>query len=238
MQCVECILLSNIAFLSLFRLARHVQSVQRLNSTCYLGAALDILANPLIAPISERWSPRSFAPLTISEGELETLFEAARWAASSFNEQPWRFIIATRSEPSFNLLASCLVEANHWAVNAPVLFLSIAHRNFTKNGTENRHAWHDVGLAVGSISIQAAAMGLQLHQMAGFSPELARRHFSIPDDFDPVAMTALGRPGDPQQLPEELRTAEIAQRGRRPLKELVFSGTFGCPAPCATANSP
>lgn len=199
---------------------------------------MNFLTNPLIAPISERWSPRSFAPEGLSQDELATLFEAARWAASSFNEQPWRFIIATRSEPSFTLLASCLVEANHWAVNAPVLILSIAHRTFTRNGNENRHAWHDVGLAVGSISIQAAAMGLQLHQMAGFTPELARSLFSIPEDFDPVAMTAIGRPGDPLQLPEELRTAELAQRGRLPLRDLVFSKTFGCPAPCAVASLP
>lgn len=198
---------------------------------------MDILATPLIDPIRERWSPRSFTPQAVSPIELATLFEAARWSASSFNEQPWRFIVAARNEPSFTQLANCLVEANQWAANAPVLILSMAQRTFTKNAQDNRHAWHDVGLAVGSLSIQATAMGLQLHQMAGFNPESARAHFFIPNEFDPVAMMALGRPGDPDQLPEKLRADEVKQRGRRPLSELVFSERFGNSAPCATAIS-
>lgn len=196
---------------------------------------MDIPTLPLLAPIRERWSPRAFLPLAISHIELATLFEAARWAASSFNEQPWRFIVATRDEPGFQVLADCLLEANHWAMEAPVLFLTVAHHTFTRDGADNHHAWHDVGLAMGNLSIQAAAMDLQLHQMAGFVPERARDAFAIPRDFDPVAIVALGRPGEALQLADKLRAIELAPRTRRHLNELVFAESFGHPAPCTAA---
>ena len=186
---------------------------------------------PLLEAISDRWSPRSFEPRPVEPAKLRTLLEAARWAPSCYNEQPWRFIVATREDAAFDRLANCLVEANHWAVNAPVLLLSIARTTFAKNGKPNRHAWHDVGLAMGILCVQTTALGLHLHQMAGFDPARACSEFAIPDGYEPVAVAALGYVGNPNVLPEPLRAAELAPRERRELRESVFSERFGAPAP-------
>ena len=139
--------------------------------------------HPVLDVIKKRWSPRAFADRRVEPETLKQLLEAARWAASSFNEQPWRFILATKDEPEhYARVLDCLIEGNQaWAQHAPVLMLTVARKTFTRNGKPNRHAWHDVGLAMGNMVAQATALGLLLHQMAGILPEKARVVFAIPD---------------------------------------------------------
>jgi nitroreductase len=171
--------------------------------------------------IAGRWSPRTFADRPVEPEKLASIFEAARRAASCFNEQPWRFVWAPREEKElFAGLAESLVEKNRdWADKAPVLFLSVAARYFANGGKENRHARHDVGLAMGNLTLQAASVGLMVHQMAGFDAARARENLNIPDEFEPVAMVAVGYP-EPQNPPE-------GRREKRPLAESVFHGSWG-----------
>ena len=188
---------------------------------------------PIHELLRERWSPRAFADRMVEPEELRSLLEAARWAPSSFNEQPWSFIVATKQHPGeYERLLSCLVEGNvRWAQHAPVLMLSVARLAFERNGKPNRHAFHDVGLAVENLVIQATAFGLAVHQMAGFHVDKARELFSIPDGHEPVAALVLGFPGDPAGLPEDLREREVAPRIRKPLESFVFSGQWGQSSP-------
>lgn len=185
----------------------------------------------LLEAVRRRWSPRAFAPRPVPRDDLRTLLEAARWAPSSFNEQPWRFLVAEKDDPDgFARALSCLREKNRaWAESAPVLLLTLAKRSFSNTGGANRHAWHDVGLAMGQLSVQATALGLYLHQMAGILPERVREAYAVPEDFDPVTGVAVGYLGDPETLPEDLRAKERRERRRRPLEELAFAGRFGEP---------
>ena len=181
--------------------------------------------DPLLA---RRWSPRAFSERSVEKTVLCSLFEAARWAPSCFNEQPWSFLLAGKENAAeFERLASCLSPGNHWARRAPILALSVAALDFAGNSKPNRHAYHDVGLAVENLVIQATAMGLASHQMAGFDVEKARELFQIPARHDPVAMIALGYPADPDSLPEDLRKRELAQRSRKPIRKFVYSGHWG-----------
>ena len=188
---------------------------------------------PIHELLRERWSPRAFADRMVEPEKLRSLLEAARWAPSSFNEQPWSFIVATKEHPGeYERLLSCLVEGNiRWAQHAPVLMLSVAKLAFERNQKPNRHAFHDVGLAVENMVIQATALGLAVHQMAGFHVDKARELFSIPDGHEPVAALVLGFPGDPAGLPEDLREREVAPRIRKPLESFVFSGQWGQSSP-------
>jgi len=183
--------------------------------------------------IRKRWSPRAFSQKPVGEAALRSLLEAARWAASCFNEQPWRFLVARRENPEeFARMLSCLVEGNQkWAGNAPVLMLTAASRVFARNGKPNRHAFHDVGLATAQMALQAAALGLWIHPMAGFLPDHARELYLIPEDFDPVTAIALGYPGNPADLPEDLQKMELAPRTRRPQGSFVFASSWGKPLP-------
>lgn len=171
--------------------------------------------------IRKRYSPRVFSDRSVSIETVRVLMEAARWAASSFNEQPWRFVVARREdEEGHARLLDCLSPGNReWTQSAPVLMLSIASMRFTKNGKPNRHAFHDVGLAASQMTIQAVALGLMVHQMAGFDVEKARTTLQIPDGFEPVAAVAFGYPGQ-----EERRS-----KPRRPQSDTVFETRFGNP---------
>jgi nitroreductase len=148
------------------------------------------------------------------------------------NEQPWAFVVATREDAqNHEKLVSVLMEANRlWARKAPVLILTVAHNKFTKNGNPNRHSFHDVGQAAANLVIQATSLGLIAHQMGGFSVEDARKQFAVPEDWDPVSVIALGYPGDPSSLSEQMRERETARRQRKPLESFVFSGAWGHPA--------
>ena len=185
-----------------------------------------------------RWSPRAFAGRPVEPEKLRSLLEAARWAPSSFNEQPWAYLVATREEPEqFARLLSVLLEGNRaWAQKAPVLMLSVAKLRFDHNGNPNRHAFHDVGLATANLVTQATAMGLSVHQMGGFDAEKAREVFAIPEGWEPVAAIALGYPGDASALPGRLRDFELAPRTRKPLEEFVFTGRWGQTSPVVTPD--
>lgn len=183
---------------------------------------------PLIEVIRERWSPRAFSEREPTDDELALVFEAARWAASSYNEQPWRYIVVRRGEPEFADAIAGLTAGNQvWAAGAPVLGFSLTQTNFTQTGEPNRHAWHDVGAASAQLSIQAASIGLMVHQMAGIERDVVRERFAVPAELEVVAGMALGWAGDPTQLPEKLRSAELRPRTRRPLNETLVRGRFG-----------
>lgn len=179
--------------------------------------------------LARRWSPRAFDERPVDPDTLRTLFEAARWAPSSNNEQPWRFIVATKQhQTDWNRLLECLAEGNRrWAFRAPVLVLSVASLHFEDDGKLNRHAFHDTGLATENFVLQATAQGLAAHQMAGFDVEKARLDLRIPAGYEPVAMIAVGYPGDPALLPERLREREFRPRDRRPIEEWTFAGQWG-----------
>ncbi|HUJ33508.1 MAG TPA: nitroreductase family protein [Candidatus Acidoferrum sp.] len=188
---------------------------------------------PIHELLSKRWSPRAFDPRPVEPEKLRSLFEAARWAASSYNAQPWFFIVATKDDrKSFDRVLECFIEFNRaWAKTAPVIGLSAARVKFEHSGQDNRHAFHDVGQAAANLAAQASAMGLQLHQMAGILPDKARELLSIPEGYEAVAGFALGYPGDPASLPNELRERETAPRARKPLESFVFEGKWGETAP-------
>ncbi len=188
-----------------------------------------VSAHPIHELLKRRWSPLAFSGRMVEPEKLQSLFEAARWAPSCFNEQPWNFVVCTRDNPEdHERLVSCLSEGNQpWARTAPVLMLSVARRTFARNGNPNRHALHDVGLAVENLILQAMALDLFAHQMAGFDVAKARSLFGIPDDHEPVAAIALGYPGDPEQLPPPLRERQMAPRQRKPLDQFVFGGRWG-----------
>jgi nitroreductase len=185
--------------------------------------------HPIHDLLRRRWSPRAFADRPVDRDTLLRLLEAARWAPSSYNEQPWAFLLGTRDQPQEHArVLGCLVEFNQsWAAAAPVLLLTVAHRVLTGKDMENRHAWHDVGLAVGCLTMQATHEGLAVHQMAGIVPEKVRSAFDVPADWEPVSGVAIGYPGDPASLPEPLRQRELAARTRKPLSSFVFSGRWG-----------
>jgi nitroreductase len=188
---------------------------------------------PIHNLLKHRWSPRAFADREVDPAILRSLFEAARWASSSYNGQPWSFIIATRSEPeAFQRVLSCFVEFNvGWAKNAPVIGISVARLNFEKNGSPNRHSYHDVGQAMANLALEAVANGLQLHQMAGIVVDKAREALAIPEGHDPVAGFALGYPGDPQELPDQLRDRELAPSERKTADSFVYDGKWGQKSP-------
>ena len=184
---------------------------------------------PIEPLLQQRWSPRAFADRPVESEKLLRLLEAARWAASCANQQPWYFIVATREDATeYARLLSCLRENNQqWAAHAPVLMVSVAKLSFDMNDQPNRYAFHDVGLAAANLIVQATALGLFVHQMAGFYPDKVRELYGVPDDFEPVAGIVLGYPGDPATLSEELRQRELAPRVRKPLETFVFQGAWG-----------
>jgi len=189
---------------------------------------------PVHDVISHRWSPRAFDSRTIPPHELKCLFEAARWAASSYNAQPWYYIVATKDDPeNFQKVLSTFVEFNQsWAKNASAVALSVAGHKMPHDGSQNRHAFHDVGAASTTLAIEAASHGFQVHQMAGIIPDKAREVFGIPENFEAVAGFAIGYPGDPLTLPEgRLRDNETGARSRKPLTDFVFSGKWGNVSP-------
>lgn len=180
-----------------------------------------------------RWSPRAFDDRPVEPEQLRSLLEAARWAPSSNNEQPWRFLVATKDVPAdYERLLACLLEGNRrWAHRAPVLMLSVASLTFEDDGKPNRHALHDTGLAAENLVLQAVALGLAAHQMAGFDMKKARDTCLIPPGFEPVAMIALGYTGDLALFPDYLRERELKLRERRPVGEFAFSSQWGQVSP-------
>ncbi len=179
--------------------------------------------------LARRFSPYAYAERTVDETTLRSLFEAARWAASSYNEQPWSYIVATREDPdAFGKLVSCLSEPNRpWAKRASALAIGVVSRLFRRNGKPNRAAVHDLGLAAGNLLVEATARGLWVHQMIGIIPERARELYEIPEHHEAYTALAIGHLGDPDELPEDYAKRDRAERTRKPLREFVFGARFG-----------
>ena len=188
---------------------------------------------PISELIAERWSPYAFDNRLVPDADLRSLFEAARWAPSSYNEQPWSYIVATRdNSEQFQRLLSCLVDANQvWAKAAPVLALGVVSLKFARNAKDNRAAVHDLGLASGNLVLEATARGLFVHQMIGILPDRAREVYGIPEGHEAWTGLAIGYRGDPTNLPEPLRERERTPRQRKPLQEFVFNGKWENPSP-------
>ena len=162
----------------------------------------------------------------ITDDELMTLFEAARWAPSTYNEQEWRFLYARRDTPHFDTFFSLLAEANQqWCHRAAVLMVVLSHKVFMRNGKPNPVHTFDAGAAFENLALQGSVMGLVVHGMAGFDRGKARAALKVPDDYDVEAMVAVGRPGDPEELPEELQSREIPS-DRMPVSDFVREGSF------------
>src|SRR5215475_8524284 len=184
---------------------------------------------PVHELIQNRWSPRAFSDKAVPAEILQSLFEAARWAPSSNNEQPWAFIVATKDDQeNFEKSLGALVEFNAgWARKAPVLVIAVAELAFAKNNTPNRNAQYDTGAARALLSVEATARGLFVPQMAGFDPETAKEAYNIPQGWEPIAAMAIGYPGETESLPEPLLSREKAPRSRKPIREFVMSGEWG-----------
>lgn len=186
---------------------------------------------PVLEPIRRRRSTRHFDPeRPVPREHLLAMLEAARWAPSSRNAQPWRFVVCDAQDDPAALerARACLNPGNAWARSAPVLILAVA-RLHHDDGRPNAYAWHDVGLATAHLMLQAVALGLAVHPLAGFDRARAREAFVIPDGYEPVTMVAVGYPGDPARVPPEWAEREAAPRTRLPLGAIAFAGTWGRP---------
>jgi len=189
-----------------------------MNKNAETSVALD-------ANIAKRWSTRSFdETYTVSDADVLALLEAARWAASGSNAQPWRFFIARREDENFEKISQTLSGNNSvWAPKASLFIVALAQTH-TAEGKERKLAFYDVGLAVGQLGIQATALGLSLHQMAGFDAEALATSLDIASDLKPLVVIAVGKYSEQSSLPEELQERERATRGRKPLSEIVVAG--------------
>jgi nitroreductase len=185
--------------------------------------------HPVHDLIKHRWSPRAFSGQPVPPEILRSLFEAARWAPSSSNEQPWAFIVTTSDDKENHAkMLSTLVEFNQgWAKHAPVLVIAVSEMAFAKNGKPNRNAFYDTGAAVADLSMEATSRGLFVHQMAGFDPHKAIELLEIPSGWEPIAAFTIGYPGNPDSLPDTLRQRELGPRERKPLVTFVMSGHWG-----------
>lgn len=183
---------------------------------------------PIHALLAARWSPRAMDPdKPVSRSDLTSLLEAARWAPSCFGDEPWRYLVFDRSrdEAGWRRAFDCLSEGNRaWVCNAPIILASCADSRFRNNDKPNRWGQHDTGAASENLCLQAAALGLVAHQMGGFDREALAGAFAIPQRYTPMAMIAVGHPGDPSDLPASKREQELGPRRRQPLEEMVFEG--------------
>ena len=183
---------------------------------------------PIHELLQKRWSPRAFSEKLIDTELLNQLFEAARWAPSSYNEQPWRFIVARKdNEEAYEQLASVMNDFNQsWAMDAPVLVLALTKTTFDLNGRDNPHAGHDLGQAIAHLTFEATKNDLYVHQMAGILPEKARELYNISDDYNPMTMFAIGYKGQPESLNDKMKKQETSPRIRKDLDEIVFDGEW------------
>lgn len=178
----------------------------------------------------KRWSPRIFLDMPVGLEKLVSIFEAARWSASSMNEQPWRFIIGIKPDESWKMIFKTLVKGNQiWAHSAPVLTIVCGKKTYSHNNNPSAIFKYDVGQSVAHLSIEAMHQGIYVHQMGGFSAEKTTTLFKIPDDFQPLTAIAIGFIGDPESLSGTLKTRELATRSRKNLNEIVFREKFGIP---------
>jgi nitroreductase len=175
--------------------------------------------------ITDRWSPVAFDSRPMDYDTIHLLFEAAKWAPSSRNGQPWRFIFATKDMPDYKLLLSLLSEKNQvWAQTAPMLVLPLAQAISTYKNRPNRLAFYEVGMAVGNLLIQATQMGLMVHQMGGYDEIRAKEELVIPTRYEPMAMMAIGYKGDVAGLPKDVAAWEKRKRERMEISKFLVSG--------------
>jgi len=189
--------------------------------------------HPILPVFAERWSPYAYDPRAIEREKLLSCLEAARWAPSSYNEQPWTFILAERTDAdAFARLLDCLVEGNQaWAKNAGALIVTVAARLFTKNGKPNRAAEHDIGLAAGNMVLQATALGLQGHQMIGIEAAKVRTTYGVPENYEPLTAIALGYPAPVSAgTTDPVAQRDLTRRLRKSLTEIVIGDAWGKPA--------
>ncbi|MCX9191169.1 oxidoreductase [Carbonactinospora thermoautotrophica] len=186
---------------------------------------------PLHPLLAARWSPYTYDPTRdLQPHQLRALLEAAVWAPSKANSQPWRFLVGRRGDATFKAIFDALAPENQvWAGNAAALVVGVA-QTVSEAGHPNSHAAYDLGQAMAQLTVQATAEGLFVHQMARFDPDRVRAAFNIPAGFDPYAVAAIGYLGHPAELPDDLRKWEQAPRVRRPLRETAFAGAWGHPA--------
>jgi nitroreductase len=182
---------------------------------------------PVINLIKKRWSPRAFSSIPIEHEKIMSLIEAARWAPSCFNEQPWTFILFKKNQDAYKKIIDIISPKNQlWAKAAPLIILSVAKINFERNGKTNKHALYDVSAAVSNLTMQANSLGLYVHQMAGFNSEKAKELFNIPDGYEPVTAIAIGYLGSKDELPVEFIKSETAARNRKSLSEFTFESKW------------
>lgn len=195
--------------------------------------------HPIHELIANRWSPYALDERPVPEDDLRSLFEAARWAASSYNEQPWSYLVATKANPAeFQRLLSCLVEGNQaWAKAAPVLAIGCTRLHFVRNGKPNAAAVHDLGLASATLTLEATARGLFVHQMIGILPDKARELYRIPEGVEPLTGLAIGYLADPNTLPDVYRQRDLTPRQRKSLAEIVFGGQWGTASPVVVQST-
>ncbi|MFA6978271.1 MAG: nitroreductase family protein [Ignavibacteriaceae bacterium] len=187
--------------------------------------------NEILNLIKKRWSPREFDPTKkISPAQISLLFEAARWAPSAFNEQPWNFIIVTKDNPEqFEKILNLLMDGNRtWAANASALILTVASLRASHNGDENFHALYDLGASVTNLSLQAVEQNIYIHQMGGFYHDKARKTFQLNEDYAPVSVLALGYLPETKSFKEN-KERILAKRKRKSLNEFVFRNNWGSP---------
>lgn len=178
--------------------------------------------------LESRWSPRSFRDDAIEKEKLQRIFEAAQWSPSSNNEQPWRYVVGEKGSETFDKIFNSLTEANQrWAKSAPVLIVSLAKKHFERSMHENFHFLYDTGQSVAHLTFQAMHEGLYVHQMAGFHFEMVKNYFKIPDEFYIVTVIAIGYLGKPDMLDDDIKEKEIAERFRKGLSEIIYTGSFG-----------
>ncbi len=178
----------------------------------------------ILDTIKNRRSIRAFSDQPVEGEKIKALFEAARWAPSAMNEQPWQYIYATREdERLYHLIGETLMPGNRiWALKAPLLIVSLARKTFLDNGSHNSSALHDTGMANYALSLQATEMGICTHMMGGFDHDLLRKNLNVPEDLQPVVVIAAGYPGDLKDLPENLRQREFSMRNRKKPGEFIF----------------
>jgi len=177
--------------------------------------------------ITDRWSPKAFDDRPLDMKQIRLLFEAAKWAPSGRNAQPWRFIYATREMPEYEVFLDLINEDNRiWAARAPLLVLPLAQAISTYKNRRNRLAFYETGMAVGNLLIQATAMGLYVHQMGGYDAVRAMTVLGIPDRYEPMAMMAIGYKGDPGRLPGDVAAWDYRERTRMETDQFMIRGKF------------
>lgn len=185
-----------------------------------------LTSRPILPAIAERWSPRAFAPVPLSFERLAPCFEAARWAASAFNLQPWTFLCGLKGDAAHARILAALNEFNAlWAKEAGALVVAVAHE-VKPDGSPNHHAEYDLGQAASLLAVQATKEGLHAHQMAGFDATAIAAGFALPQGLRAITVMAIGELGQPANLPEKLAERELAPRTRKPLDEVVRQAAF------------